>query len=139
MLAATGVVITDTDRMRLKELSESLRSLRGPYTGYVGELEEQMHLASSVPATEIDPQVITMNSRFVVRDRRTGRLETFTLVYRSDCGGLDGSVSVLTPLGASLLGARVGDVIEWRFRGGVRELKIEQVLYQPEAAGDFHL
>jgi regulator of nucleoside diphosphate kinase len=33
----------------------------------------------------------------------------------------------------------VGDIIEWQVPAGKRMLKIEDVLYQPEAAGDYHL
>ena len=48
-------------------------------------------------------------------------------------------LSVLTPLGAALLGASVGDIVECNTPGGIRRLRIEKLLYQPEAAGDFHL
>ncbi|HOT00980.1 MAG TPA: transcription elongation factor GreAB, partial [Acidobacteriota bacterium] len=37
------------------------------------------------------------------------------------------------------IGYAVGDVIEWPVPGGTRRIRIEQILYQPEAAGDFHL
>ena len=50
-----------------------------------------------------------------------------------------GKVSVLAPIGTALLGYRAGETVEWEVPGGVRRLKIEQVLYQPEAAGDYHL
>jgi regulator of nucleoside diphosphate kinase len=46
---------------------------------------------------------------------------------------------VLTGLGASLLGSRVGDVVEWDTRRGPRRLKVERILFQPEAAGEFDL
>ena len=36
-------------------------------------------------------------------------------------------------------GARAGQVIEFEAPGGARQLKVVKVLYQPEAAGDFHL
>jgi regulator of nucleoside diphosphate kinase len=49
-----------------------------------------------------------------------------------------GRISVLAPLGIAILGQRVGDVVAVRAPGGVRKLLIENVLYQPEAAGDFH-
>jgi regulator of nucleoside diphosphate kinase len=134
---ASTPTITETDRLRLELLIAQLRSLHGPYPGYVAELEKRIVQASTVLPAKIDPMVITLNSRFVARDNRTGKAETFKLTYRSECGGMEGSISVLTPLGASLLGARVGDAIEWRFRGGARELVIERMLYQPEAAGDY--
>ena len=44
-------------------------------------------------------------------------------------------LSVLTPLGVRLLGFRVGDVIEWPVPCGVRRLRVERILFQPEAAG----
>ena len=46
---------------------------------------------------------------------------------------------MLAPLGTALLGTRVGDVVEFAAPAGTRRLKVEKVLYQPEAAGDFHL
>jgi transcription elongation GreA/GreB family factor len=53
--------------------------------------------------------------------------------------GLRVLVSVLTPLGAAILGSRVGDIVEWQSRRGPRRVRVEQILFQPEAAGDFHL
>jgi regulator of nucleoside diphosphate kinase len=38
-----------------------------------------------------------------------------------------------------MLGYEVGDTFEWDVPGGVRRLKVKQILYQPEAAGDYHL
>jgi hypothetical protein len=49
------------------------------------------------------------------------------------------NVSVLTSLGAALLGARVGDVVEWQTRRGLRRLRIKRILFQPESAGAFDL
>jgi regulator of nucleoside diphosphate kinase len=37
------------------------------------------------------------------------------------------------------LGYRVGDVFTWQVPDGVRRLKVKQILYQPEASGDYHL
>jgi regulator of nucleoside diphosphate kinase len=38
-----------------------------------------------------------------------------------------------------MLGYRRGDVIEWEVPSGMRRLKVEEVLYQPESKGDFNL
>ena len=48
-------------------------------------------------------------------------------------------LSILAPIGAALLGYRVGDVIEWPVPSGTKSLRIEEIIYQPEAAGDLHL
>lgn len=49
-----------------------------------------------------------------------------------------GKISVLAPLGTAVLGFRRGDAFEWRMPGRDRRLQVEEVLYQPEAAGDYH-
>jgi regulator of nucleoside diphosphate kinase len=48
-------------------------------------------------------------------------------------------LSVAGPAGIALLGKRVGQIIRWNVGAKPRRCRIEQVLYQPEAAGDFHL
>jgi regulator of nucleoside diphosphate kinase len=51
----------------------------------------------------------------------------------------DGRLSVLSGLGIKLVGQRVGDIVEWEVPAGVRRLRIDKILFQPEAAGHFHL
>jgi regulator of nucleoside diphosphate kinase len=60
-------------------------------------------------------------------------------VYHGEAGMFGSRLSVLTPLGVRLLGARVGDVIEWPVPSGVRRLRVQRILFQPRAAGDFNL
>ncbi|HET9213096.1 MAG TPA: GreA/GreB family elongation factor [Thermoanaerobaculia bacterium] len=60
-------------------------------------------------------------------------------VFPHEADYKEGRISILAPLGTALLGFRVGDVVEWRMPAGTRTLRIEELLYQPEAAGDFHL
>lgn len=40
---------------------------------------------------------------------------------------------------AGMLGYEVGDIFEWAVPDGARPLQVKAILYQPEAAGDFHL
>jgi regulator of nucleoside diphosphate kinase len=80
-----------------------------------------------------------MNSRLSVRDLDSGKVSTFTLVFPSDADVEQDKISVLAPLGTAVLGYRLGDTFEWKMPGRVRRLNLEQVLYQPEAAGDYHL
>lgn len=48
-------------------------------------------------------------------------------------------LAVSGPWGVALLGKRVGQIVNWTLGARVRRLRIEQVIYQPEAAGDYHL
>ena len=132
-------IVTGTDRMRLQHMMRALRSVGDPYGAHLRELESELQQAEVVAATEITPDLVTMNSRVRARDMESGSVQTFTLVYHGESGIFDSRLSVLTPLGIRALGARVGDLIEWPVRRGVRRLRIEEILYQPEAAGDFDL
>jgi regulator of nucleoside diphosphate kinase len=48
-----------------------------------------------------------------------------------------GQLSVLAPLGTAILGYRAGDTFQWKVPAGVRNLKILEVLFQPEANGRY--
>ncbi len=140
MIAESGtVVITQADRTRLEQLLRSLKNARAPFRDHIRELEAAVSQAVVVPATDVGPDVVTMNSRARVRDVDSGRAETFTLVYHGESGVFDSKLSVLTSLGIAALGARVGDLIEWRTPRATRRLRVEEIVYQPEAAGDFSL
>jgi regulator of nucleoside diphosphate kinase len=132
-------VVTVVDRTRLLEMAQSLRSVGDPFRSHRRELIVAIDRSAVVSSAEVERDVVTMNSRVRARDVDTGKAETFTLVYHGDSGMFDSRLSVLTPMGIAALGARVGEVIEFSMRRGVRRLQIEEMLYQPEAAGDLEL
>jgi hypothetical protein len=65
--------------------------------------------------------------RIFVTDDDMGRL-------REDADVTQRRISVLAPLGTALIGYRAGDVVEWAMPGGTRRLRIETLIFQPEAA-----
>ncbi|WP_228767808.1 GreA/GreB family elongation factor [Candidatus Velamenicoccus archaeovorus] len=69
----------------------------------------------------------------------TGKDEFYQLVYPEDADIEQNKISILAPIGTAILGYKVGDVIEWKVPAGVRRLKIKKILYQPEAAKEYHL
>jgi len=62
-----------------------------------------------------------------------------TLVYPDEADITENKLSVLSPVGTAILGYRVGNIIKWDVPEGVAEIHIKELLYQPEAAGDYHL
>ena len=139
-VSRAGTVMTRTDRSRLEEMVRSFGECGGPRRGGVretlSELADVLRRAAVVPAAAVAADVVTMDSRVLARDVESGRAQTFTLVYHGEPGLFGTRLSVLTPLGVRALGSRVGDVIEWPVPRGVRRLRIERLLYQPEAAGE---
>jgi regulator of nucleoside diphosphate kinase len=61
------------------------------------------------------------------------------LVYPEDADSNAGKHSVYSDIGAAILGYQEGDAIDWRISDRTRRIEIRKVLYQPEAAGHFHL
>ncbi len=102
-------------------------------------LEEELARAEIVSPEDIPPDVVTMNSKVVLRDIDTSERMTYTLVFPNKANIKTGAISVLAPIGTAILGYAKGDIIEWPVPSGVRRICIEEVLYQPEAAGDYHL
>jgi len=137
-IAERNIVITENDFDRLKHLVESPR-YRTTHAALLMALEGELVRGDVVASDLVPRSVVTMHSRVRVRDLEDDEKDTYTLVYPDEADINEGKLSVLAPLGTALLGTRVGDVIEFDVPAGTRRLKIERVLYQPEAAGDLHL
>lgn len=129
------IYITQADMKRLQSLIESMKSSREDLKALRSELEH----AHVVPQSEIPQDVVTMNSKATILDLGSGETMTYTLVFPSQANVDDGKISVLAPIGTAMLGHRVGEEFEWDVPAGMVRLRVEEVLYQPEAAGHFNL
>jgi regulator of nucleoside diphosphate kinase len=128
----------DYNRLRLL-LADLMRQSRGMQAG-VNTLEEILDLARVVNPDTVPHNVVTMNSRVTFEDVRTGEQGTVTIVYPTDVDPTSGKISVLSPVGAALLGEAEGSEVELPLpHGQTRRIRIGNVLYQPEAQGDYAL
>ena len=130
-----SIVITTRDYDRLEALIDSL-----PAGGFPNKaaLEAELKRAEIVPPEQLPPNIVTMNStvRFTIAE--SGEEFELTLVYPKYAGEAD-RISVLAPVGSALLGLAVGDELAWpRPGGGISTVRVVDVLYQPERAGDLH-
>ena len=129
---ASARVLTELDHARLTRL---LSLQPAPHDDLQAVLDE----GELVDPREVAPDVVTMNSRVQLAgadDGAAGR--ELTLSYPLQARPSDAQVSVLSPVGASLLGARVGQTVQWRQPDGAsRTARIVALAYQPEAAGDY--
>lgn len=136
--AAPAVRVTAEDMERLRAIVE--RHLEGSRSAAAEQLELELDRAMVVPQDQIPPDVVTMRSRILFEDLETGRRREATLVYPDEANMEQSMISILAPVGQAVLGLKVGDVIEWPLPNArLARLRIMEVLYQPEAAGDFHL
>lgn len=101
-------------------------------------LADTLDLSELVDPREIAPDIVTMNSRVLLAEAGRAQPQELTLCYPEQAQPSAGRVSVLSPVGASLLGAQVGRTVQWTLPGGApRQAVVQALLYQPEAAGDY--
>lgn len=128
------ILITREDKKRLQRILPRLAG--GEYADRedLVLLAEEIERATEVEPDDMPPDVLTLNSTARVLDLESGESKDYTIVMPGEANYEAGRISVLAPLGTALLGYRVGDEIEWEVPRGVRRLRIDAVLFQPEAA-----
>src|SRR6478672_8717134 len=134
MMKLHNIVITEPDMERLRYLLDPVRRPLSRDQEHLAVLEQELDRAQMLSPGETPPEVVTMNSRVRLNNLTTGAEMTYTLVFPKDADLTAGRISVLAPIGTAILGYRAGDVIAWSVPGGKRKFRIEEVLYQPEAA-----
>lgn len=72
-----------------------------------------IHKAERIPS-----DVVTMRSTVEFVDENSGAARTLQLVYPRDADISAGRISILTPVGAGLIGLREGQTIRWPDRDG---------------------
>jgi len=138
-MRATPIDITDFDARRLNAVLARYDDLPVSGRREVNRLRRELDRARIVASREVSGRVVTMNSQVVLRDLDSGQEFTCRLSFPEEANVEAGRLSVLAPVGTAILGYREGNVIEWEVPAGTRRIRIEKILYQPEAAGDYHL
>jgi regulator of nucleoside diphosphate kinase len=129
------LIISSLDAERLESLLDSLPNSAFP--GRAG-LEAELARAKIVAPEQIPPTVVTMNSTVKFTVENSNEEFCLTLVYPKDMDTKGGSISVLAPVGSALLGLSKGDQIEWpKPGGGMIKVRIDEITYQPERAGEY--
>lgn len=110
-----AIVLSTDDHQRLTNLAVASAEAVPEVSDY---LAEELDRATVVAPDEVAAGVVTMNARVTFRDETTKQTRTVTLVYPHDADLAEGKVSVLTPIGAALIGVAEGHSICWYTRNG---------------------
>lgn len=122
-------ILTDLDHARLSKLRILSESTS------LADWFESVEVTSSRAVTA---DLVTMNSRVEMVDVETHRRHVLTVCYPDDAAPAAGFISVLSPVGSSVLGLKTGDVAKWLTPlGEACAAEIAAVQYQPEAAGHY--
>jgi regulator of nucleoside diphosphate kinase len=129
------VRVTDVDSRRLGNLTGGPRPGNVRDADSVEMLGRHLDDAEIIPAGRIGPDVVTMDSEVRIRDLDSGATIVFRVVYPRAADAATGRISVLAPLGMAVLGRGVGEHVTWVTPGGLRRLRVDRILYQPEREG----
>jgi regulator of nucleoside diphosphate kinase len=135
--AKRRIYVTEFDMKRLDKLIDALEDFDERNKRYLEELEDELRRAKVVPSKEIPGDIVTMNSTVRLTDLDSGEEAVYSLVFPGEADYKARKISILAPIGTALIGYRVGDTLEWQAPAGIRRFRIDEILYQPESAGDF--
>lgn len=131
------IYLTEKDYERLHTLVQIERSNGGRVS--TDGLCRELKRAKVVASEEIPVDVVTMNSVVKLTELKSGAVMELTLVYPKDADLQKRKVSILAPVATAILGSKVGEEVTWDAPQGKVTYKVEEILYQPEAAGDLFL
>ena len=121
-----AIAISVRDVNRLRQLAEAASE---KYPATAEFLAREIDRAEIVPADRSMRHVVTMQSEVTFSDDISGQERTVTLVYPEAADVDAGKISILTPIGAALIGLSAGQTIEFQTpSGGWRSLTVRNVL-----------
>lgn len=125
------IVMTEADHVRLTRLAEAAAIRMPEVSDY---LLTELERAKIVRRGQTPAKLITMGSTLTFRDEQRGRTERVTLVFPEDANIEEKRISIMTPIGAALIGLTEGQSITWPSRTGeIHQLQVLSVEDQPAA------
>lgn len=131
------IIVNNRDFTKLTQIINDTQAHGG--NQYLKNLAAELSNALLLDPEKIPADVITMNTKVSFIDINESEEFVYTIVYPEEADIEQGRLSVLAPIGTALLGYRVGDEIAWSVPAGLKKFRIEKILYQPEANGDYYL
>lgn len=134
-----NLIINRLDYTRIKKCITDARRNKSITDIEAKELVTELSSAKIVEPQAVPSNIVTMNSIVKLSFFNSNKQVQFRIVYPNEANLKDNRVSIFSPIATALIGYKVGDVVEWIVPAGLTQLKIDEIVYQPEAAGNFHL
>jgi regulator of nucleoside diphosphate kinase len=126
------IIVRQSEETALVNLAVAILRREKTHRG-ASLLMDEMHRASVVPDEAIEDTIVRMNSTVVfdIDDRGTRRAQ---LVFPADADINKGTISVLSPIGAALIGLSQGQTMRWQGYDGRKHVLTVNSVHQPSAA-----
>lgn len=133
------ITLSRLDYTRIIKCINDAKSLRTINADEADMLMDELNSAMIVEPQEIPVDVVTMNSVVKISFMNTNKQVQFRIVYPDQANIKENKISIFSPVATALIGYKVSDEIDWLVPSGMTRIKIDEIIYQPEAAGDYNL
>jgi len=133
------IIINRLDYARIKKCISDAKQFKSITSIEAENLLKELDSAKIVEPESIPSNVVTMNSIAKITFLSNNQQVQFQIVYPDQANLKENKISIFSPIATSLIGYKVNDEIEWIVPGGLTKIRIDEIIYQPEATGDYEL
>lgn len=133
------LIISRVDYARIKKCIINAQANRSVNKIEAENLLNELESAKIVEPDKMPSDVVTMNSIVKLVFLNTEKTVKFQIVYPDNANLKENKISIFSPIATALIGYKVLDEIEWIVPAGLTKIRIEEIIYQPESAGDYNL
>ncbi len=133
------IIINRLDYARIKKCISDAKQFKSITSIEADNLLKELDSAKIVEPESIPSNVVTMNSIAKITFLSNNQQVQFQIVYPDQANLKENKISIFSPIATSLIGYKVNDEIEWIVPGGLTKIRIDEIIYQPEATGDYEL
>ncbi len=139
IIAMNKIIVNRLDYSRIKRSIDDAKQLKSISNEEAEKLMKELDSAQIVPPEKIPSNVVTMNSIVKLSFLNNNKQVQFQIVYPDQANLKEHKISIFSPIATALIGYKVADEIEWIVPAGLTKIRIDEIIYQPEAAGDYAL
>ena len=133
------IILNRLDYARIKKCISVAQEFRSISEKEAGELLNELNSAEIVDPEAVPSNVVTMNSIVKISFLNNDKQVQFQIVYPDEAHLKANKISIFSPIATALIGYQKGDEIEWIVPAGLTRIRIDEIIYQPEASGHYHL
>jgi len=135
----SNLIINRLDYARIKKSINDAKQFKSISNEEAEKLIKELDSAKIVEPEAIPSNVVTMNSIVRLSFLNSNKQVQFQIVYPDQANLKENKISIFSPIATALIGYKVKDEIEWIVPAGLTTIRIDEIIYQPEAAGHYTL
>jgi regulator of nucleoside diphosphate kinase len=133
------IILSELDVARIRKSIGKAKESKSISESETESLLKELDGATVVKSREMPKDIVTMNSVVKITFMKTNKQIELSIVYPDQANTNENKISIFSPIAAALIGYKVGDTIDWIVPSGPTSIRVDEIIYQPEAAGDFDL